>query len=72
MTVSWRGARSHATEPSPSLRLRQAHQPPPWQMAQGRAAVPDRECMLQDAACAATYGRVGLCRLVVSTQHREA
>ena len=49
--MSWRGARSRATEPFPSLRLRQAHQPQLWQMAQGRAAVPDRECMLHDAAC---------------------
>ena len=63
MTVSWRGARSRATEPFPSPRLRRAPQPQLWQMAQGPGAVPDRECTLHDAVCPVTYGCAGSCWL---------
>ena len=72
MTVSWRGARSRAIELFLSPRLRQAHQPQPWQMARDLGVVPDRECRLHDAARGATHRCAGLRWLTVTTQTLES
>lgn len=63
MTVSWRGARSRATEPFRSPRLHQAHQPQPLQMAQGPGAVLDRESCFKKLRVPQHTGVLDFCRV---------